>query len=154
MTGLDEFQEPPPTTPEDVFERQDQAKQLLCTYNNLEEEKKGLFSAPQMNRVDVLDGFRALKVQFRYKQNNNLDFKSWGCFKGETVEVFRNFIGTISVVMASTAVVEGDMSRHKNQRNHRDLLNDFNIQGGIHCKQWKKINETLTEMEVREISTT
>jgi len=122
MTGLDEFQEPPPTTPEDVFERQDQAKQLLCTYNNLEEEKKGLFSAPQMNRVDVLDGFRALKVQFRYKQNNNLDFKSWGCFKGETVEVFRNFIGTISVVMASTAVVEGDMSRHKNQRNHRDLL--------------------------------
>ena len=87
------------------------------------------------------------------KQNNNLDFKSWGCFKGETVEVFRNFIGTISVVMASTAVVEGDMSRHKNQRNHRDLLNDFKIQGGIHCKQWKKINETLTEMEVREIST-
>jgi len=150
MTGSSEFAEPPPTTPEDVYNRDKQIRNLLKRY--LSQEGKGLFSQDGVSPAKLASGIGQFRSQFeKFSKAATSDASheyliSWHCYTGVNVELFKNFIGTISTVLASTAVVEGDMSRHKYERTHRESLNEFNIQAGIHCKQWKQLKETSQKL--------
>ena len=149
MTGSSEFAEPPPTTPEDVYNRDKQIRNLLKRY--LSQEGKGLFAQDGVSSAKLASGMSQFRSQFETLTKDSTDaspehFRSWRFFTGVNVELFKNFIGTISTVLASTAVVEGDMSRHKYERTHRESLNEFNIQAGIHCKQWKQLKETSQKL--------
>ena len=152
MTGSSEFAEPPPTTPEDVYNRDGQIRMLLKRYFNSSQEGKGLFAQDGVCAAKLASGMAQFRSQFKnlteeQADKSNEHFESWSFFTGVNVELFKSFIGTISTVLASTAVVEGDMSRHKHKRTHRESLNEFNIQAGIHCKQWKKLKEASQKLQ-------
>jgi len=132
-----------------VYNRDKQIRNLLKRY--LSQEGKGLFSQDGVSPAKLASGIGQFRSQFEKfskaaTSDASHDLISWHCYTGVNVELFKNFIGTISTVLASTAVVEGDMSRHKYERTHRESLNEFNIQAGIHCKQWKQLKETSQKL--------
>jgi len=152
-TGSTEFAEPPPTTPEDVYKRDEQIREVLKRYYNSSQEGKGLFAQDGVSSAKLASGMSQFRSQFETLTKDSTDaspehFRSWRFFTGVNVELFKNVIGTISTVRASTAdIIEGNMSRHKHERTHRESLNEFNIQAGIHCKQWKLLKGTSQKLQ-------
>ena len=111
---------------------------------------KGLFSQDGVSQHKLASGMTQFRSQFKTFSDAATSDEyliSWRCYTGVRVELFKNFVGTISTVLASTAVVEGDMSRHKHERTHRESLNEFNIQARIHCKQWKQLKRTSQKLQ-------
>ena len=131
-----------------MYNRDKQIRNLLKRY--LSQEGKGLLSQDGVSPAKLASGIGQFRSQFeKFSKAATSDASheyliSWHCYTGVNVELFKNVIGTISTVRASTAdVIEGNMSRHK----HRESLNEFNIQAGIHCKQWKLLKGTSQKLQ-------